>query len=330
MKNKVPYFIFHILFWGGLLFCPTKSYAAASCNLLRSVNVVLPTEITVPSGTPRNSPITPWINTGMAPAVRCDGSNYNASEEALITSLGTYSEGGYTMAIRKTSNPSIGMVVLAEGQVQSYGLWAFPYPGQWKPRSSYDGTNTFQFGIRVRLLKIANIEPGPVNGLTVGNFFIHDNGNPSSQRYAELPLTVTGTTILSSGTCTPIVPHYDVNLDIATFDTLQNVGDTSGTTPFNIELLCDGSPNVDIRFDGTTDPSISDGSVLINTGTSDGVGLQLTQSGNVVILGSDKRVINSAPDGIYQIPFEASYYRVNRTLNPGSVNSVATFTISYP
>lgn len=330
MKNKALYFITHIFFWGGILLNSTNSYAGATCNLLRSVNAVLPAEITVPSGTPLNRPITPWISTGMAPAVRCTGSNYNVSEEAIIPSIGSYSEGGRVMAIRKTSNPSIGMVFLAEGKVQTYGLWAFPYNGQWKPRTAYSGTVTFYFGIRVRLIKVGNIEPGPVNGLTVGNFFVHDHRNPASQRYAELPLTVTGTTIRSYGTCTSTIPNYNVDMDIVTFDTLEQVGDTSGTTPFNIELLCEGSPNVDIRFDGTADPSILDGSVLLNTGTSDGVGLQLKQNGNVVTLGRNIRIINIAPDGINQIPFEASYYRVNRALNAGSVNSVATFTITYP
>ncbi|MHC6799271.1 fimbrial protein [Vibrio antiquarius] len=330
MKNKVSCFIFYLIFFASLFLSSAKTYAAATCNLLRSVNAVLPAEITVPSGAPLNRPITPWISTGMSAAVRCSGSYYNASEEAIVPSVGTYSEGGRVFAIRKTSNPSIGVVVLAEGKVQTYGLWSFPYRGQWKPRSSYDGTVTFHFGIRVRLIKIGNIEPGPVNGFTVGNFFIHDHRNSSSRRYAELPLTISGTTIRSYGTCTPTISDYSVDMDIATFDTLKQVGDTSGTTPFNIELFCEGAPNVDIRFDGTTEPSVLDGTVLLNTGTSDGVGLQLKKNGNVVDVGRNIRIIDSAPDGVTQVPFTVSYYRLNRTLNPGSVNSVATFTITYP
>uniref|UniRef100_UPI003457E8E9 fimbrial protein n=1 Tax=uncultured Vibrio sp. TaxID=114054 RepID=UPI003457E8E9 len=78
------------------------------------------------------------------------------------------------------------------------------------------------------------------------------------------------------------------------------------------------------------DPNVVDNTVLLSTGTSDGVGLQITHDGDPMTLGENVEVLTNAPDGNVSLPFEVSYFRVSRDLYAGSVNSVATFTISYP
>ncbi|WP_299144426.1 fimbrial protein, partial [uncultured Vibrio sp.] len=128
----------------------------------------------------------------------------------------------------------------------------------------------------MKFIKLGYIEPGPITGDTIGLFYIHDHMNPGSMRYGSVGLNYIGTTILSSGTCTPTLTNQSVAMDIATFDSLANVGDVAGTTPFEIDMFCDGNPNVAIRFDGIADPNVVDNTVLLSTGTSDGVGLQIT------------------------------------------------------
>uniref|UniRef100_UPI0034E1BA06 fimbrial protein n=1 Tax=uncultured Vibrio sp. TaxID=114054 RepID=UPI0034E1BA06 len=78
------------------------------------------------------------------------------------------------------------------------------------------------------------------------------------------------------------------------------------------------------------DPNVVDNTVLLSTGTSDGVGLQITHNSQVMELGENIQVLSNVPDGNVSLPFEVSYIRVSRDLYVGSVNSVATFTISYP
>ncbi|GAL10995.1 hypothetical protein JCM19233_1980 [Vibrio astriarenae] len=304
------------------------------------ISASLPSEITLIPGTANGTPLTGWIQGERYTVFTCnvnddDGFNgYNASEQVYFADTGRRHQ---EFIVRETGHPSIGVIVRAEGGVQEAdnpgSQWPFPFATQWMPNSWYGGSpDVFVLGLQVMLIKIGDIEPGVLSPFAIGRMYAHPHNQPGGEAYGEVTLMTTGSTVLSTGTCTPTIPNKSVNLDIATFDNLLNVGDTASETPFNIELLCSGTNNagINVRFDGIVDADALDGSVIASTGTSDGVGIQIKHNGSPMQLSENVRVINGAVGDFVTASFTASYYRVNRDLVAGSVNSVATYTVTYP
>lgn len=99
----------------------------------------------------------------------------------------------------------------------------------------------------------------------------------------------------------------------------------------DITLSCNTGTSVHIRFEGTLAPETSDTSVLKNTGTASGIGIQLIDlhDGNNHPINMDYRwtpITDSAVTA--SIPIAARYYRIG-DLAVGSVQADATYTLDY-
>ncbi|WP_299144617.1 hypothetical protein, partial [uncultured Vibrio sp.] len=73
----------------------------------------MPAEITSSPGSAIGAPIDGvWYQVPAAEVITCTGDSYNASEELLLSStVMTYYEGGYSIPVLATSNPSVGIAV---------------------------------------------------------------------------------------------------------------------------------------------------------------------------------------------------------------------------
>lgn len=98
---------------------------------------------------------------------------------------------------------------------------------------------------------------------------------------------------------------------------------------FNLELNCDGGLNVSYMVTGdTVGPN-----VLANSakGGAQGVGVQLVQAGNGVVLPIGQRlgVGQTRESGAIKVPLLARYYQTTTQVSPGGVTAIGEVTLFY-
>lgn len=115
------------------------------------------------------------------------------------------------------------------------------------------------------------------------------------------------------------------------------IGQTSSLIPFNIQLNCEallsGTFDVMMQFDGDAVSGLSDSGVvaLNSTSTASGVGVQILNGNQQPIALATPFAVASYPlsNALVTVPLYARYYQTASTINPGTANAVATYTISY-
>lgn len=133
---------------------------------------------------------------------------------------------------------------------------------------------------------------------------------------------------VSVPTCT--VNSYDSSVELgwAFTQRLKSVGTTSNKTPFTINMACAStSLNPTITFTGNTVTNYP--SVLANTGTAQGVGIQLLYQNNVITPNTSTSLGKVATTSSTDYNFDAQYYQTASPVTAGTVDVIATFTISY-
>ncbi len=134
---------------------------------------------------------------------------------------------------------------------------------------------------------------------------------------------------LTAQSCT-VDGATDFTLSLGTVDRadLPSVGSTANQVGLNIPLSCISGTKVIIQIDGT---SVSDNNtVMVNTGTAEGVGTQLLEPNNnnrPVPLGRSWTIIENSQTSEV-ITLGARFYRTGDVV-PGTVNATATYTLSY-
>ena len=117
----------------------------------------------------------------------------------------------------------------------------------------------------------------------------------------------------------------------------SGIGQTSSAIPFTIQLNCEallaGTFDVMMQFDGDTVSGLSDSGVvaLNSTSTASGVGVQILNGDQQAIALATPFAVASYPlsNALVTVPLYARYYQTASTVNPGTANAVATYTISY-
>jgi type 1 fimbria pilin len=138
-------------------------------------------------------------------------------------------------------------------------------------------------------------------------------------------------------TCSVTTPSISVTLPNISTTSLSSVGQTTGDTPFNIELNCNSGANVYVTMTDATTPSNTTSLLSLGpSSTATGVKLRILKSdSNPVAFGPDSAAAGNTNQwlvgssaSVNNIPLTVQYYR-DGALTAGAVNAVATFTMSY-
>ncbi|MBP0591988.1 fimbrial protein [Paraburkholderia sp. LEh10] len=175
------------------------------------------------------------------------------------------------------------------------------------------GNGAFAFGV-YNTGTVLNDDKG---GINTGNSSIYPTGN----------------IVFQNITCTTDYP-LAVTLPAASVADLPAVGSTSGTTRFDIGVICDSNAVASISMGPAAGISaINPGAGIVglqnNAGSASGVGIQiLDQNRNPFSMVSFNSLGSVSANLRSAFPFFARYNRVS-SLSPGSVTSAVVFTMSY-
>ncbi|KAE8762032.1 fimbrial protein [Paraburkholderia madseniana] len=117
----------------------------------------------------------------------------------------------------------------------------------------------------------------------------------------------------------------------------SGVGSTAGAEQFSLSFSCSSGAKVLITLTDSVDTANRSNTLQLKAGsTAKGVGVQILNGNSPVSFGPDSDTvgntnqwtIGSSPDGALDVPLTARYIRTGALL-PGTVNALATFTMSY-
>ncbi|MFM0241098.1 fimbrial protein [Paraburkholderia phytofirmans] len=143
---------------------------------------------------------------------------------------------------------------------------------------------------------------------------------------------------INSPTCSVTQSSVAVTLPPAPVANLSNPNSTTGATPFNLQLNCSLSSNVNVTLTDATDVSNRSTTLNLAPGSSaSGVGLQILNGSTPIAYGPDSAAAGNmnqwlagrSAGGPMTIPLTAQYVRASGALVPGTVKATATFTMSY-
>lgn len=139
-------------------------------------------------------------------------------------------------------------------------------------------------------------------------------------------------------TCSVTTPSVSVTLPNISTTSLSSVGQTTGDTPFNIGLNCNSGASVYVTLtDANTPGNTSELLSLGPSSTAAGVKLRIHESNNGTLVffgpdfptaGNTNQWLVGSSASTSNIPLTVHYYR-DGALTAGTVNAVATFTMSY-
>ncbi|CAI2040268.1 fimbrial protein [Serratia fonticola] len=125
----------------------------------------------------------------------------------------------------------------------------------------------------------------------------------------------------------------EVKLGKVSKSTFKAAGDTASATEFTLQLTaCPAGINAaQVKFDGTS--VNGDNSILALTqvgGVAKGVGIQLSDdSNNVLPLFTNSKAYTLKPSVTNDLKFVARYIATSATVDAGTANATASFTINY-
>ncbi len=141
----------------------------------------------------------------------------------------------------------------------------------------------------------------------------------------EVTSPVTFQFVNPSCTITAGTANQAVTLPTALTSDFVAVGTTAKPTDFTISLEnCVTETIASMQLDGTTVAP----TVLANTGSASGVGIQVTQNGSPITFGQALNLGNVGSSQTMDVPMIARYYRTG-AMSGGNVASVATISMSY-
>ncbi|MFZ1871702.1 MAG: fimbrial protein [Chania sp.] len=336
MKQRTPLFILLLI---GAWLGTVREAAADSCTAINNT-FVMPSTLVIPRDLPVGAQIGADITTATYTMYNnCSktstgsqnvGIGTNATFVQSITGARLYATGipgvSYSLSVTQpggcSATNTIGNNAGYQGnpnmrnQCVNTGVW---------------GSVTFQYILR--FYKTAAVTgSGNVGSLAAGYAFVRFDGSGFITPYANL--TVTGMTAKTT-TCSVTDSNINVNLDSAKGRDFSGIGSTAGSTAFNIGLSnCDAGLNVRMTLSPGSGGSSNKSLGLLTTdgtSTASGLALQLLYNNAPVQLDTAFNVLGSATTdgGTYQIPLAVRYYQSGEKITGGTVNSNATFTMTY-
>ncbi|MGU3525053.1 fimbrial protein [Enterobacteriaceae bacterium C23F] len=126
------------------------------------------------------------------------------------------------------------------------------------------------------------------------------------------------------------VNSYDksVDLGLAYTNKLKAVGTTTNPVPFTINMTCANSAlSPTVTFSADTDAS--NATVLKNTGSATGIGVQLLYGSSIITPGTAMPLGTVTSTAATDYSFTAQLFQLAETVTAGSIQSSATFTVDY-
>ncbi len=206
-------------------------------------------------------------------------------------------------------------------------------------------TFTSQLYVTVNLVKTGPVTPGALSlnptGPGVANrvatFFV---GGPSRTPLFDVTLPGNASYIRVPA-CTVTTPSPNVPLGTIRANALTGIGSTTGETPFPITLNCPSAGSrVSITLTDNANPANTSTTLSLESGsTASGVALQVlnANTGTPVAFGPDSSapgntnqwLAGTSSGGPMTIPLTVRYLQTAKAVKAGTVNAVATFTMSY-
>lgn len=124
------------------------------------------------------------------------------------------------------------------------------------------------------------------------------------------------------------VPMGSINKQ--SFNGLGTWPGDANTKNFSISLNCNTGARINLQINGDVQ-NAEQGIINISerNSSASGIGIQLLFNNNPVKL-SDKISIGQVTNNTnYNIPLQARYYQIKDTITPGTVNAIASFTLTY-
>lgn len=142
-----------------------------------------------------------------------------------------------------------------------------------------------------------------------------------------------------NGAVTPIIPtcdvkNFDNNVTLPVVNRTDLVSHGSGrytrvTKEFHINLACEYSPKVSVKFNGDKMSGIASEDVLVNTFSgNDNIGVQLMYNSNAIKIGDNIEVLSAAANS-ENLNFNAYYYYKGGAVQSGLVKANSEFTFTY-
>lgn len=313
----------HTIRWALMLIAclglPLPALAAADkgCDQIswETVQFQLPSQITIPANPSPGTVL--WTSAATAPngpalTPSCKGQPRNGLQNHINANpasgdiLDTYVPGlGYRIIRTDLGRP-----------IRLYSVGDTMPPG-----------NTFNLSYQLQLVWTKAIAPGAsLGGYELATWNIAANQG-DSYGWPIVDFQSTGMATVTSASCDVTTDPTVVTLPTVTSSAFGSAGATSGSTRFNVKLNCQGGGAVNITLAANQPVSSS---VLSNTGSATGVGVQLLYNNLPVTFGS-AIPLGNAPTGPLSIPFDARYYQTGGTIpGGGSVQATATYTLTYP
>jgi type 1 fimbria pilin len=335
MKQRTLLFILLLLSaWLGTV----REASADACTAVHNT-FAMPSTLVIPRDLPVGAQIGADIRTGSYTVFNnCSktstgyqnvGFGINATFVRSITGARLYATGipgvSYSLSVTPPGGCSVGTIGDSTGYQGNPNMRALcGNDGVWR-------TVTYQYILRFYKTS-AVTGSGNVGSLAAGYAFVAFTGSGFIAPYANL--TVTGMTAKTT-TCSVTNSNINVNLDTAKGRDFSGIGSTTGSTAFNIGLSnCDAGLNVSMKLSPGSGGSSNKSLGLLTTdgtSTASGLALQLMYNNAPVQLDTAFKVLGSATTdgGTYQIPLAVRYYQSGEKITSGTVNSNATFTMTY-
>jgi len=214
----------------------------------------------------------------------------------------------------------------------------------WRASAGAGGLNatfTAALGATIKLVVTGPVSSGPVTlnpggGSGIQNQVAAFYVNSSWSRLFKVVLA--GSSAVVASACQVTTPSIAVALPAVSSSKLSKVGATAGAQTTSINLTCPTSSRVFITLTDSANPTNTSNTLTLKPdSTAQGVGLQILNAQGPVSYGPDSPtagnknqwLVGTPSGGVLKIPLTVQYIQTAATVRPGTVNGVATFTMSY-
>ncbi|MFC6123833.1 fimbrial protein [Citrobacter bitternis] len=203
--------------------------------------------------------------------------------------------------------------------------------------TSTEAKNKPTVPVSVRLLRNSTAAYDPIPaGTDIATVILWHYSRTFPSGWASSPATLY---FKFDGAVTPIIPtcditNFDNNVtlpDVRRADLVNHgAGRYTGVTKeFNVNLACEYTPKVTVKFNGDKMPGIASEDVLMNKlSGNDNIGIQLVHNNNAMKIGENIELLSAAADS-ENLKFNAYYYYKGGTVQSGSIKANSEFTFTY-
>lgn len=187
---------------------------------------------------------------------------------------------------------------------------------------SFNVSGTFEL-VKTGPVTGGNITGASYNTGVLNTGYVLNNGSST--------MSVANNTAVRGITCSVTAATANQTIPLATVNPnmFPAAGSTAAKTPFSLDLNCQSGIKVAVTFSSTSGSS-GVASVLGNSGSATGIGVQLLDSSQAPIILDAALQLTSSTTGNMSFQFYSQYYRLGSAkVVAGTVRATAVFIMSY-